>query len=73
MTAGGVVAAAAVFGGGVAFGTSLDSGASTAQQGQFSGTPPTGTGGPGGTTGTAPTGAPTGSPNGASGGTTTTG
>ena len=71
MTAGGVVAAAAVFGGGVAFGTSLNSGASTAQQGQFSGTPLTGmTGtGPGRTTGTAPTGAPTD----AAGVTTTTG
>ena len=71
MTAGGVAAAAAAFGGGVAFGTSLNSGASTARQGQFSGTPPTGmTGtGPGGTTGTAPTGAPTN----AAGGNITTG
>jgi hypothetical protein len=62
MTAGGVAAAAAAFGGAVAFGTSLNSGAST---------PPTGmTGtGPGGTTGTAPTGAPTN----AAGGNITTG
>lgn len=63
MTAGGVVAVAAVFGGGVAFGTSLTTGgANTAQQGQFTGTPPSGFGGPGGTTGTIPTGAPSTAP-----------
>jgi hypothetical protein len=64
ITAGGVVAAAALFGGGVALGTSLDTGtASTAQQGQF------GAGGPGGS-GTAPDGtAPTVFPGGGTGGT----
>jgi hypothetical protein len=70
--AGGVVAAAAFFGGGVAFGTSLNTGAgSSAQQGQFGGTPPGGTSGTGGTgTGTAPNGT---APTGAAGGTATTG
>lgn len=78
MTAGGVVAAAALFGGGVAFGTSLNGGSTdAAQQGQFGGIPPGGTGGgTGDRTGTAPNGtAPTGAPGGpdGTGGTTTIG